>query len=144
MDEVTTITSTLSETVTCTNPAYTPTGPGDECNIVLYNIGVNLGTTPPTLSFSYDAQFEYQYLHEGGATFCDFCDVFGRSGSITLPSGVTVCCGTTVPSVTYSALCNPGSITTTATSVSGPVTVSFTVTNLCSKTIICVDDTTCP
>jgi hypothetical protein len=28
--------------------------------------------------------------------------------------------------------------------VSGPVTLSFTVTDLCSQTVICVDDTTCP
>ncbi|HAG07871.1 MAG: hypothetical protein XD69_0037 [Clostridia bacterium 62_21] len=143
VDEITTVTDTFSQTVTCTNPGFTPIGPGDECNVLVYNTAVNLGTTPPTLSFSFDAQFEYQYEHLG-ATFLDYCNALGNSGSFTLPTGVTLCCGATVPLVQSSVTCNAAAITTTPTSVSGNVTLSFTVTNLCVQTIICVDDTTCP
>ncbi len=144
VNEVTTLTSTFSQTVTCTTPAHTPViGAGDECSVALYNVSINLGATPPTLSFSYDAQFEYQYL-QSGVTFQDYCTVAGNSGSITLATGVTLCCGGTMPTVTSSPSCNAGAITTTSTSVSGPVTLSFTVTDLCSQTVICVDDTTCP
>ncbi|HIE12884.1 MAG TPA: hypothetical protein EYP63_05600 [Desulfotomaculum sp.] len=144
VNEVTTIASTFAETVTCTDPAHTPVvGAGDECGVAVYNVTANLGATPPTLSFSYDAQFEYQYVQQG-ATFQDFCNVVGSSGSVTLPDSLTLCCGPTVPLVTSSATCDASAITTTATSVSGPVTLSFTVTNLCTQTIICVDDTVCP
>jgi hypothetical protein len=144
VNEVTTISRTFSQTVTCTDPAHTPVvGAGDECSIALYNVSINLGTTPPTLSFSFDSQFEYQYLH-AGVTFQDYCNVLGSSGSVTLPTGVTLCCGGTMPTVASSASCNAGAITTTSTSVSGPVTLAFTVTDLCSQTVICVDDTICP
>ncbi|MEW6573627.1 MAG: hypothetical protein AB1374_08355 [Bacillota bacterium] len=144
VNEVTAITSTLSQTVTCTTPAHTPVvGAGDECNVAVYNVAANLGATPPTLAFSFDVQFEYKYM-QSGVTFHDYCTVTGNSGSITLPTGVTLCCGGTMPAVSSSISCNPGAITTTSTSVSGPVTLSFTVTNLCTQTIICVDDTTCP
>lgn len=143
VNEVTAIVRTFSQTVTCTTPAFTPVGPGDECSIALYNVNTNLGAVPPTLSFSYDVQFEYQYSH-AGATFQDYCNAMGNSGSVTLPTGVTVCCGTTMPLVTSSPSCGAGAITTTPTSVAGPVSLSFTVTNLCTPTIICVDDTICP
>lgn len=144
VNEVTSVTSTFSQTVTCTTPAHTPVvGAGDECNVALYNVAANFGVTPPTLSFSFDVQFEYLYMN-AGVTFNDYCNVLGNSGSITLPTGVTLCCGGTMPLVTSSASCNAAAITTTPTTVSGPVTLSFTVTNLCTQTIICVDDTTCP
>lgn len=143
VQEVTTVIEDFSDTVTCTNPSFTPTGVGDECNVVVYNVAANLGLVPPTLSFSYDAQFEYVYEHIG-ATFNDFCNALGNSGSITLPTGTTLCCTATLPSITYSSVCDPGSITTTETMVTGDVTLSFTVSNLCAETIICVDDTPCP
>jgi len=141
VDEVTTVASSFTATATCTTPANTPVAAGDECAVAVYNIAVNFGATPPTLSFSYDAQFEYQFSHQG-VTFQDYCNAMGNSGSITLPTGTTLCCSATVPSVTSSSSC--GSITTTSTLVSGDITLAFTVDNLCTQTIICVDDTTCP
>lgn len=145
VDEVTTITKSFSQTVTCTNPDHTPTAPGDECRVHVYNVGLNLGASPPTLAFSFDSQFEYKYHEANCGTFHDYCDVMGKSGSVTVPSGATICCdGSISPQIESSVDCNPGSITTTASSVSGSVSMSFTVTNLCTPTVICVDDTTCP
>lgn len=143
VNEITSVTATVSQTVTCTDPAFTPVGAGNECNVALYNVTVDLGATPPTLAFSYDVQFEYQYLTDGGVTFSDYCTVVELSGAVTLPGGTSVCCAET-PAVTYSASCNPGSITTTPTSVSGSIDLSFSVSNLCVPTIICVEDTLCP
>ncbi|MFZ5898314.1 MAG: hypothetical protein ACOYU7_03885, partial [Bacillota bacterium] len=92
VDEVTTLSTTFSETITCTNPAFTPVGPGKVCNAVLYNVGVNLDSTPMTLSFSFDAQFEYEYEH-AGSIFRDYCNSVGNSGFIALPGGTTLCPG---------------------------------------------------
>lgn len=145
VDEVTTINNTFSETVTCTEPNHTPTAAGDECNVHVYNMGLDLSSTPPSLSFSFDAQFGYQFHDSSCATFNDFCNIMGNSGSVTLPAGATVCCDGDVPTdIEASADCDSTNITTTPTSVSGPVSLSFTVTNLCTPTILCVEDTTCP
>jgi len=142
-NEITSLVTSLTETVTCGSPAFTPVGPGSACNVALYNVNVNLGSMPPTLSFSFDAQLEYQFLN-AGATFLDFCLIHGQSGSLNLPPGLTACCGGPLPpTVTFAASCDAGSITTTPTSVSGNVTLSFTVSDLCAPTIICVEDTTC-
>ncbi|RPF49893.1 hypothetical protein EDD75_0719 [Thermodesulfitimonas autotrophica] len=143
VEEITTIGLNWTETLTCTNPAHTPVGPGDECNAHIYGVTVDLSTVPPTLSFTCDAQFEYQYLQDG-ATFQDYCNILSSQCSTQLPAGVHVCCGQTLPSVTYSVACSPGSITTTPTYVAGQLSYAFTIDNLCSYTIICVDDTICP
>jgi len=141
--EITSIVQSLTETVTCSTPAFTPVGPGNACNVALYNVNLNLGSTPPTLSFSFDAQLAYQFLN-AGATFLDFCLIHGRSGSISLPPGITACCGGPLPpAVTFAAGCDARTITTTPTSVSADVTLSFTVSDLCAPTIICVEDATC-
>ncbi len=132
--------ATYSNVVTCTNPAHTPTGPGTDNHVVLFNVAANYGASPPTIAFSYSSNMEYTWT-QAGSTFDAYCDVLGSSGSVTLPSGSGTCCGIT-PSITYSATI--GSITTTSTMVQGTVSFAFTVTNLCSPTIICVDDTTCP
>lgn len=141
VNEITTVTENFSATAVCVDPAHTPVvGPGTQCSSVFYNVALN----PPVLTFSFDAQFEYQYLNQG-CTFMDFCDVFGMSGTIDIAAdGLTSCCGVT-PSVSFiSCTCDPLSITTTPTSVAGVIGTTFTITNLCVPTIICVDDTTCP
>jgi hypothetical protein len=142
VNEVTTAAATVAQTVLCSSPAYTPVASGDECNVALFNLAVNLGTSPPTLSFSYSTNAEYQYL-QNGTTFEDFCNVLNQSYTYALASGVTSCCGLS-PTATASISCNPSGITTTSTMVQCTVTFAFTVTNLCSSTIICVSDTTCP
>ncbi|MFW6386824.1 MAG: hypothetical protein ACOCZM_02510 [Bacillota bacterium] len=105
---------------------------------------LDLETSPPTLSFSFDAQLEYQFEDETGGTFNDYCNVLGNSGSVELPPGSTVCDGETVTDIEASADCDSNNITTTPNSVSGPVSLSFTVNNLCAPTILCVEDTMCP
>ncbi|HUW64249.1 MAG TPA: hypothetical protein VMW83_06090 [Spirochaetia bacterium] len=142
VNEMTSIVEKLSERVTCATPAFSPVGPGEHCTIALYNVTVNMAGVPPTLSFSFDTQFEYEYLNEG-TKFRDFCTIVGKSGSLPLPLGLTACCGTTEPQVTYSANCDPRSITTTPTTVSGEINLSFTVHNLCAPTVVCVEDAKC-
>lgn len=140
VNEVTSVVKQVTDKVTCEHPCYSPAGPGHSCGVALYNVTANLGNVPPTLSFSYDAQLEYQYLN-AGATFLDYCLLQGQNGSLDLPLGLTACSGEAVPpSVTWTATCHPTSITTTPTSVSGEVTLSFTVSELCAPTIICVED----
>lgn len=135
VQEITSITDNFSATVTCTDPRHTPIGIGDDCHTRIYNTFLN----PPTLSFSYDAEFEYLYL-QGTDTFHDYCIVTGLSGSLTLPGGPTVCCALT-PAATAQISCT--GVTTTSTYVQGQVSFTFTVSNLCSPTIICVLDTPC-
>ncbi len=142
-NEITSVVKSLTERVICATPGYTPVQPGNSCRVALYDVKANLGAVPPTLTFSFDAQIEYQYLN-AGATFLDYCLIQGQSGSVDLPPGLTACCGQTVPpTVTYAATCNPGSITTTPTSVSAEITLSFTVSDLCAPTVVCVEDVTC-
>ena len=140
VNEVTSVPSTFSQLVVCSNPSHTPTGAGDENRVALFNVALNTGVTPPTIAFSYSTNMEYSWT-QGGTTFMDYCDVLGQSGSLTLTSGVSTCCGFT-PSVTYTAALT--GITATSTMVEGMVNFAFTVSNLCSPTVICVDDTTCP
>lgn len=142
VDEVTTMTKSFSESITCTSPAHTPTSPGDEARVHLYNVGLDLEANPPNLSFSFDTQFEYHY-DGNGATFSDYCTVTGQSGAVTLPEGISPCCDEAFPpEITSSATCSADSITTTPSSVSGEVSLAFTVTNLCAPTIISIEDTT--
>lgn len=142
VDEVTSSVVTFSETITCTEPSFTPvTGAGDECHAILDNVQLDFSTSPPTLSFSFGAQFEYAYRLDS-STFYDYCNVFNQSGSTNITSGTTNCCGT--PQIEYAINCDPANITTTETTVTGVVDFAFTVSNLCISTIICVDDTTCP
>jgi len=143
VQEITDVALTDAFTVTCTNPSQTPVGPASpsECNLALYNVAFT--TSPvPTISYSYDVQFKYAFL-QNGTTFEEFCNVFNQSRSITFDSGTTSCCGFS-PSMTSSGTCDSAAITTTSTSVAGPVTFAFTVSNLCAQTVICIDDTTCP
>lgn len=144
VQEITTINKSESITVTCTDPAHTPVGQAtpSECNCALYNVAFTIDAYP-TISFSYDVQLKYAY-EQSGVTFEDFCDVVGRSGSMTFDEGVTFCTCPQAFTLSSSVSCDATAITTTTTSVSGPVTFSFTLTNLCAQTIICVDDTTCP
>jgi hypothetical protein len=159
--EITTFEPVVTETLTCCDPCHTPVGPGTQCNICCYNAKIDLHTTPPTLCFSYDAQFEYAYLDEHhhvkseamgevdqkcgcACTFLDFCDLTGQSACIPLPPGVTLCpCGCGEPKVTCSATCDPQSIKTTPTSVSGEITIFLSVTNLCDPTTVCVETVPC-
>jgi hypothetical protein len=141
VDEVTTLNETYSETVTCTDPSHTPIDAGDECRVHVYNENINLNNN--TLSFSFEAEFEYEYETSAGATFTDDCIISDQSDSLTIPSGVNLCCGATTPNINTAVSCDSTAITTTTTSVSGPVFVSFSIDNLCVPTIICVDDTTC-
>lgn len=138
VNEVTSVPSTFSSLVVCSNPTHTPTGAGDERRVALFNVALNTGTTPPTIAFSYSTNMEYSFT-QGGTTFMDYCDVLGLSGSVTLASGVGTCCSLT-PSITYTAAIT--GITTTSTMVEGTVNFAFTVGNLCSPTIIAVVDTT--
>ncbi|KJS21272.1 MAG: hypothetical protein VR72_10975 [Clostridiaceae bacterium BRH_c20a] len=142
VQEITDVENTDAFTVTCTNPTHTPVGQANpsECNVALYNVAFT--TNPvPTISYSFDSQFKYAFL-QNGVTFEEFCNVFNQSRSITFDSGTTSCCGLTT-SIVSASTCDPTAITTTSTSVSGPVTFAFTVNNLCAQTVICVDDTTC-
>jgi hypothetical protein len=155
--EVTSFDPVLPITLTCHDPRFTPVAPGSQCNVCCYDARLDLKTTPPTLCFSYDAQFEYAYLgerHRGkgeaehkyscSCTFLDFCDVTGQSACITLPAGITLCpCGCGEPEVTCSATCDPGSIATTPDSVSGNITISLQVSNLCDPTTVCVETVQC-
>ncbi len=143
VQEITNVTKTDAFTATCTSPANSPLSAANpsECNVALYNVAFT--TDPiPTISYSYDAQFKYSYMHQG-VTFEDFCFINSQSRSITFDSDISSCnCGTAF-TMTASATCDPAAITTTPTSVSGPLTFNFTLNNLCAETIICIDDTTC-
>ncbi len=155
--EVTSFDPVLPIALTCHDPCHTPVGPGNQCNVCCYDAKLDFKTTPPTLCFSYDAQFEYAYLekpHHGkgeadelcvsSCTFLDFCDITGQTACIPLPAGVTLCpCGCGEPTVTCSATCDPKSIVTTPHSVSGHVTISLHVTNLCDPTTVCVETVPC-
>jgi len=142
-NEITSVVKTLTEKVTCTTPVYSPVKPGNCCRVAMYDVKVNLGTVPPTLSFCYDAQIEYQYLN-ADCTFLDYCLIQRQCGSIDLSPGLTPCCGQmTPPTVTCSVTCDPASITVTPTSVSAEISLSFTVSDLCAPTIVCVDDVGC-
>lgn len=143
-DQVTSVAPAYAATVTCASPRFTPAAPGNECNMVVYNVALNTATSPLTLSFSFDTQYEYLFLLQG-VTFADFCTVENLSGSVTLPdSGLGICeCGLT-PTYQVSYTCNPGSIVTTPTMVQGPVSLAFTVSNLCTPTVFCVSTVPCP
>ncbi|MEN6328556.1 MAG: hypothetical protein ABFD18_20405 [Syntrophomonas sp.] len=141
-EQVATITTSYAATITCGSLTHTPVGPGSECRMSLYNVNLNTGSSPMTLSFSFNSQFEYQWL-DHGVTFMDFAESNGDSGSVTLDSNLGLCgCGLT-PTYVYSFTCNAAAITTTATMVQGPVSLSFTITNLCTPTLICVDTVPC-
>jgi len=143
-EQVTSVAQTYAATVTCGNPTYTPVGAGDECKMVVYNVALNTASSPMTLSFSFDVEFEYLFLNQG-VSFGDYCVVPNQSGSVTLPdSGLEICnCGLT-PTYQVAYTCNPGSITTTSTMVQGPVNLAFTVSNLCTPTVFCVSTVACP
>lgn len=141
-EQVNTVTSTFASTITCPTPKFIPVGAGDECRMAVYNVALNTGTSPATLAFSFDVEFEYQYLNMG-VTFNDYCVMDGQSGSITLTEGLGLCgCGL-VPTFEYAYSCDAAAITTTPTMVQGPVTIAFTVTNLCAPTVFCVDTVSC-
>jgi len=137
-EQVTSISETYGATVTCENPTYPPVGAGDECKMVVYNVALDTATSPMTLAFSYDVQFEYLYINQG-TEFADYCTVNNQSGSIVLPSAeLEICnCGLT-PTYEVSYNCNPGAITTTPTMVQGFVNLAFTVSNLCTPTLFSV------
>lgn len=142
-EQVSTLSATYAATITCDTPGHTPVGAGDECHISVYDVNLDTASSPMTLSFSFNCEFEYQYL-DHGVTFCDYCYINGQSGSVTLTSGLTLCnCGLT-PTYEYSYSCDATAITTTSTMVQGPVSVAFTVTNLCAPTLVCVDTVACP
>lgn len=146
VQEVTSFQETLATTVTCTTPAHTPIGAAfpSECNVSLFNVDFAIAPIP-TISFSYDTQLKYA-CHQSSATFEDFCNVLGASGSITFDSGITFCECPQAFTITSAITCNPASITTTQSpnTVAGHVIFSFSLENLCALTIICVDDTICP
>jgi len=142
-EQVSTVNPTYSATVTCESPRFTPIGAGDECHMSVYNVSLDAASSPMTLSFSFNSEFEYQYL-DHGVTFNDYCSVNGQSGSITLPTGLTQCCCGLTPTYVYSYSCNAAAITTTSTMVQGPVSLAFTVSNLCSTTLICINTEECP
>jgi hypothetical protein len=127
-------------TVTCTSPAHTPLQAGNHSFAVVYNCNYDFTTSPPQITFQYDVQMEYLYLNHG-ATFSDFCDVFGSYGSVPLPTGSTLC--TNSSTILASITVPTNSITTTVTSVSGSFIATFTATNLCSQTFICLNDVPC-
>ena len=143
-EQVSSVSQTYAATVTCGNPQYAPVAAGHECQMAVYNVALNAGVSPMTLSFSFDTSFEY-YYRDHGVTFADFCHVHEQSGSVTLPdSGLSLCdCGIT-PTYQVAFTCNPGSITTTSTMVRGPVNMAFTVSNLCTPTVFCVSTVACP
>jgi len=141
-EQVNAVEATFSATVTCGSPQFTPIGAGNNCRMAVYNVALNTGTSPATLAFSFDSEFEYQFMNQG-VTFNDYCVVNGESGSVTLTEGLGLCgCGLT-PTFQYSYTCNAAAITTTPTMVQGPVSIAFTVTNLCSPTVFCVDTVSC-
>lgn len=140
--EVITINVTAQKEVASSHIAHTPVGPGANCNVCCYNAAFNPNTTPPTLGFSFDAQLEYQYEDQPGCTFLDFCDIVGNSACLSLPDGLTICpCGSPLP--VCSATCISESITTTPTTVSGIVSFSIAVANLCAPTVICIQTCQC-
>lgn len=155
--EVTSFDPDYSITLTCYDPCHTPVAPGNQCNVCCYDAKLDLSATPPTLCFSYDAQFEYAYLDERhhdqeeadaecaySCTFLDFCDLKGQWACITLPAGITLCpCGCGEPTVNCSATCDPCSIETTPNSVSGNVTIYLQVSNLCDPTTVCIETVPC-
>jgi len=143
-EQVSTVSQTYAATVTCGDPAYTPVAAGDHCNMVVYNVALNTGTSPMTLSFSFDTELKYLFLNHG-VTFADYCVVNAQSGAVTLPdSTLEICnCGLT-PTYQVAYTCNAGSITTTSTMVQTPINLAFTVSNLCTPTVFCVDSVACP
>lgn len=141
-EQVNTVNTTFAATVTCSSPAFTPVAAGTDCQVSVYNVALNTATSPVTLAFSFDANFEYGYMDQG-ITFSDYCRVAGQTGSVTLTDGLSLCgCGL-VPTFQYSYTCNAAAITTTPTMVQGPISVAFTVSNLCSPTVFCVDSVAC-
>jgi len=137
-EKVTTIHETLSTTLTWINPSHTPVvGPGDRCNVGVYNVGIALGSTPPILSFSFDAQIEYTYYNHG-YTFMDYCYIVGGSTSLELPDNLCLCACSMTPTMEFSTGYDPDSIVTTPTTLTGTVNLSLTLTNLCIPTILSV------
>lgn len=142
-EQLNTLNPTYAATVTCDSPAHTPVGAGDNCFISVYNVELDTASSPMTLSFSFNCSFEYEFI-DHGVTFCDYCEVYGLSGSASLPSELRLCnCGLT-PTYEYSYSCNAGAITTTSTMVQCPINLAFTVSNLCTPTVFCVSTVACP
>ncbi|MEA1961702.1 MAG: hypothetical protein U9N81_10630, partial [Bacillota bacterium] len=143
-EEITSIGLNFSPTLTCTSPAYTPIGAGTQGCVDVYNPAINWASSPPSLCFSYDASFEYEYMNQGGSTFLNFCEIKDNSTCLDLPSGVTLCACGLDPTYTVCCTCDPTSITTTPTLVIGELGISFTVTDLCVPTVFCVSTIACP
>jgi len=142
-EQVSSVSPTFAATVTCSNPQYTPVAGGNQCQMAVYNVALNTGTSPMTLSFSFDTEFQYFFLNHG-VPFGDYCVVTAQSGAVTLPdSGLSLCNCNLTPTYSVAYTCNPGSITTTSTMVRGPVNLAFTISNLCTPTLFCVDTVSC-
>ena len=140
-EEVSSINENFAQSLTCTDPGYTPVGPGTDANAAVYNVSVDLATSPPQLCFSYDVQLEYQYLNNG-VTFLEFCHINDNSSCLALPESLTLCVCGLLPTFSFnSAVTVTGA---TPTSVSGDLSIDFSVSDLCVPTSFCVSTTDCP
>lgn len=140
-EEVTTLSANFSDALTCPNPENPPVGPGTDAHIAVYNVALNLAAAPPLLCFSYDVEFQYEYMNQG-ETFMEYCHLNDNSSCLALPDGVTLChCGL---SPTYSYSTDASVTGATPTSVSGTAAINFTVSDLCVPTVFCLDTVACP
>lgn len=141
VEEVSNIKVLKHGNVICNSPSHTPAYKGNHTQSVIYDCNYDFTVDPPEITFQYDVELEYLYsIH--GTTFSDYCEAFGNTGTVALPSGSTLCDGTST--IIASITAPVSSITTTPNSVSASFTANFTVTNLCTQTLICINDVNCP
>ena len=144
VNEVTSTNITRSQDVTCcpTCSMYNGkiVGIGDECEA--FFIGTpTLSPDLSQISFTFLANFEFISQNQFG-TISDYCFTVTNE---TLPiPGIagTVCCGET-PLISSTISCTPA-YTFTDKCITGTITKSFTIDNLCIPTVLCVEDTNCP
>ncbi len=135
VNELTTSSVPYTHSVTCTSPRHTPVAIGSDADVSLYYVTLDGTSNPPTISFSYDVNMQYQWLDQG-VTMNDYCYVPSLSGSVSLGLGTKTCCGS--PSISYSAVVS--NMNTTPTYVAGTVNAAFTIDNICYETSFKVDD----
>jgi hypothetical protein len=142
VNEVTTINMSQNQNATSSSLQGTPVAVAPTCQTCIYNQNWNWGTTPPSITFSYDANIGYKYISVGGETFTDLAPAQGLTGSIILPTGSSTCLCGGGPTFTTAISCFPASITYTATDVSISLVVGASVDGFCAPTFMCVDVTT--
>ncbi len=141
VNEITTVDFSTDKAVTCC-PSPLPgtiVGVGDKCN-------VKFDGTPsldPELSqLSYTIVFNPEFIFElsDGSTAMGRC-LIKQEDTININGGEVSPCAAGTPTIEGDLSCGPMSYTDNC--ISSTITRTFTVTNLCVPTVICVEDTPC-